>query len=121
MTRSDLQATILVASHDTQLADVRKTVLEGAGYLVIPASNLLEIQAACDTSHIKLAIVGHSLPPKERRRVGLEIRQVCGVSTPILELHDGEGPTLADLAATKGHLSQEGDDFLEKVRELLRG
>lgn len=115
------ESTILVASFDPQLADVRKHVLESAGYQVIPAKNLLEIRAACETGHhIGLVIIGHSLPAREKRRVREEVRQVCGAGTPVLELHEGEGPVLADAIAINGHLSQSADDFIENVRGLLR-
>jgi DNA-binding NtrC family response regulator len=117
---SDLSATVLVVSHDPQQADVRKSVLENAGYRVSAARNMLEIRAACKEGQIKIAVVGYSLPLSERRRVWQEIREVCGTSTPILELQEGQGPTRADRTSIDGVLSHQGDEFIENVRALLR-
>lgn len=37
---------ILVASFDPHLADVRKRALENAGYLVVPAADLIAVRSA---------------------------------------------------------------------------
>jgi DNA-binding response OmpR family regulator len=78
---------VLVASFDPNLADVRKHALESAGYLVVPAPDLLAVRSGCELGMIALVVIGYSLPPNEKRRVWNEIRQVCGKATPILELY----------------------------------
>ena len=108
------QQRILVVSHDPHLADVRKALLEAAGFQVIAASNIKEVQAACQKNP-QLAMIGYSLPPAEKRRVWEDIRERCKV--PILELHKDEKPSL--LADAFFHHSERPDDFLAAVRRLL--
>jgi DNA-binding response OmpR family regulator len=62
--------TLLVVSKDPELADVRKKVLEDAGFEVIPAPDLKALQEACEKHKISLVMIGYSLPPSEKRRVG---------------------------------------------------
>ena len=110
--------TILVASFDPALADVRKRVLESAGYRVISASDVLAVRAACASESISLVVIGYSLPPGEKRRVWYEIRQHCGKNVPVLELHAASTPILSEDAVVI-HASQSPDDFVDKVREIL--
>ena len=74
---------ILVASFDPHLADVRKRALENAGYLVVPAADLIAVRSACELEVIALVVIGYSLPSNEKRRVWNEVRQFCGNNTPI--------------------------------------
>jgi CheY-like chemotaxis protein len=60
MPRRALQKTVLVASRDPRLMDVRKHVLEDAGYRVILASNIHEVSDACQ-GKIDLVLIGYSL------------------------------------------------------------
>ena len=71
------QHRILVASHDPHLADVRKGLLEAAGFQVFSASNLKAVQEACQ-KRPQLVMIGYSLPAAEKRRVWTEVRQLCG-------------------------------------------
>ena len=109
---------ILVASFDPDLADVRKRVLEGAGYRVVPATDLLAVRAGCESETIALVVIGYSLPPSEKRRVWYEVRQHCGKNVPILELLNASTPILSD-EAVGVHFSQGPDDLVDKVREIL--
>ncbi len=111
---------ILVASFDPNLADVRKRALESAGYLVVSADNLLAVRSGCELGTIALVVIGYSLPSSEKRRVWNEVRQVCGKTTPILELYNQGAPVLAD-EAVHAHSSQAPDDFIEQVRAILKG
>jgi CheY-like chemotaxis protein len=110
--------TVLVASHDPELADVRKHLLEGAGYRVISASSLPEITAACKNNKLHLVLIGHSLPPSEKRRVCAEAREHCKV--PILELYNGKPPALVPASYIHQHDSLVAEDFIEAVNALLR-
>lgn len=111
---------ILVASFDPSLADVRKHALESAGYIVVPAGDLLAVRSGCESGTIALVVIGYSLPPSEKRRVWNEVRQVCGKAIPILELYSDGIPVLAEDAVT-AHASKAPDDFVEKVRDMLKG
>jgi len=52
---------ILVVSHDPNLADVRKRILEAAGYSVLEAATDQAIEEACCNDSISLIILGYSL------------------------------------------------------------
>jgi DNA-binding response OmpR family regulator len=109
---------ILVVSHDPARADVRKQRLEEAGYEVIPAMNIRAVREACENNAIDLAVVGHSLPPAEKRRVWLEIREKCGPHVPIVELRNDQSSTMADSTVIL-HYPEKHNGLAERVRWLL--
>jgi CheY-like chemotaxis protein len=109
--------TILVASHDPHLADVRKRVLEDAGYQVIAASSILEVRKGCRTNKIHLVVIGYSLPPSEKRRVCIEARECC--KARILELFKTEPPNLTPETYIFQHHVEAPDDFLQAVKAIL--
>src|SRR3954462_1900199 len=106
---------ILVVSHNPELADVRKRVLEEEGYQVLPADNLEAVRSACENGNIDLVIIGYSLPPSDKRRVALAARENCKV--PVLELFQGEEPDL--LRETWLYYSQMADDLVRAVRHVF--
>ena len=107
---------ILVVSHDLELADVRKRRLQQAGYEVVSAMDVQSIRAACFSGRVRLAVIGYSLPPAEKRRAALEVRQGCGTRTPILLL--GRGQKIADVVEMD-HNSDQTDSFTEHIRRIL--
>ncbi|HEX3585210.1 MAG TPA: hypothetical protein VH024_04405 [Candidatus Angelobacter sp.] len=109
--------TILVVSHDPVLADIRKTVLERAGFKVIPAKSDSEIGDICKKKKPRLVVIGYSLTPAAKRRAWDEARKKCKV--PILELHRGKAPELMPPAFF--HESETPDDFLTTVQRILKG
>jgi hypothetical protein len=111
---------ILVASRDPLQADVRRQVLEGAGYEVISAMDLLTVQSACREGKVEGAVIGYSLPPAEKRRVWNTMRAVCGANLPVLELLDeGAEPELIDAHALFTHEWRTGTEFAKAVEQLL--
>ena len=117
MTAQKPRLTILVASKDPELADVRKTVLEGAGFEVIPVTDLKSLREACDTHKISLVMVGYSLPPSEKRRVWETVRDLC--KAPILELQENSKPDLIEAHALFAHKSHTPEDFLNAVLKIV--
>ena len=109
--------TILVASWDPILADVRKTILEKEGFIVLQAKGSAGVRALCKKKKVNLVVIGYSLPPSEKRKVWVEARKVC--QTPILELHRGGEPELVESNAF-AHESHTPDDFVKSVRSVLR-
>jgi DNA-binding response OmpR family regulator len=71
-----VQKKILVVSEDLHLADVRKDILEEAGFEVLSAHNFKEVQDACKKKP-DLVMIGYSLRPAEKRRVWYEVREHC--------------------------------------------
>ncbi len=109
---------VLVASRDRKLADVRKRVLENAGYRVFPASTVREVEKGCKENEIHLVLVGHSVPPSRKRRIFMAARKYC--KTPILELFSTGEPELVQQSHTYIHHAQVPEDFLQAVESILK-
>ena len=69
MPRPPRKKTLLVASLDPQLAEVRKQVLEEAGYRVITAKTTIKVRTVCQRQQVDLVMIGYSLPLAEKLRV----------------------------------------------------
>ena len=108
---------VLVASRDSKLADVRKTVLEDAGFEVVPVTDLNALREACEKHKISLIMIGYSLPPSEKRRIWDTAREVCNV--PILELYENGKAELIESHALFTHESRTPEDFLSAVIKIL--
>lgn len=108
---------IIVASRDPVLADVRKTILENAGFNVIPVSDPSTVDKLCSKQKVSLVMLGYSLPPAQKRQIWHTARKKC--NAPILELHKRGKPELLEQNVFF-HEAQRPDDFLDRVKELLR-
>jgi DNA-binding NtrC family response regulator len=106
---------ILVISRDPGLADVRRKVLENAGFEVLAANDSTAIPAACAVHKPRLVMLGYSLLPSEKRRVWAAVKQHCKV--PVLELHRKKRPELMSPAFF--HESAAPDDFLSTVIRIV--
>jgi hypothetical protein len=112
--------TVLVVSRHPHLEDVRKHILEEAGYQVITIRNPEQAEEACKNNKIDLAVIGYSVTPAEKRLIAAEAIKFC--KCPILELWDREPPQLrgpGDLIFD--HFSLQPEDFLKTVHSILRG
>jgi DNA-binding NtrC family response regulator len=110
---------ILNVARNESFLKSRSAILEGAGYEVVPALNILTVERECETDgSFDLVIIGYSLPKGEKRRVMLAIRQFCG-QVPMLELYP-HGTTPVDHEAEEQlpH-PDEPDTLLAKVHEML--
>ena len=107
---------ILVVSRDPKLASLGKRVLKNAGFAVIPATNLREVTAACARNSIRVAMIGHSLRPAEKRRIANAIRESCRV--PVLQLHANEDPELLKSTYSYSHHA-ESERFIETIRSIV--
>jgi DNA-binding NtrC family response regulator len=106
---------ILVISRDPGLADVRRKVLENAGFEVLAANDSTAIPAACAVHKPRLVMLGYSLLPSEKRRVWAAVKQHCEV--PVLELHRKKRPELMSPAFF--HESAAPEDFLSTVIRIV--
>jgi hypothetical protein len=111
--------TVLVFSRQPHLADVRKTVLEGAGYEVVAIGAPESIEEVCRSHKISLVLIGYSLTPAEKRRIAAEAISFCKCS--ILELWDREPPQLRTGQPIFDHYSLKPEDFLNTVNTFLGG
>src|SRR5258708_38763510 len=100
---------ILVVSHNPQLAYLRKTILEDAGFEVLAATDPRTAGRTCAKHNLRLVVVGHSLLPAAKRRVCAKVREHCDV--PVLELHQEREPQLMPPAFF--HVYTSPNHFLE--------
>jgi DNA-binding response OmpR family regulator len=64
--------TVLVASRHPHLQDVRKRVLEQAGYRVLTIRNPEQVEEACKNHKIDLDLVGYSVTSAEKQGIAAE-------------------------------------------------
>lgn len=112
---------ILVASRDPQQSDVRRHILEDAGFEVVSAMELRAVEKACNDRIIAGAVIGYSLPPAEKRRVWQTIRDLCGPDLPVLELLEGGKAQLLEAHALYTHDWATGQGFAKAVQDILIG
>jgi DNA-binding response OmpR family regulator len=110
---------VLVVSRHPHLSDVRKKVLEQAGYGVVSICEPESLEEACKNHKISMVLVGFSLTPAEKRRVVAEAMAFC--SCPILELWDREPPRVRIDHRIFDHYSLTPEDFLDTVNTILGG
>jgi DNA-binding response OmpR family regulator len=108
--------TILLASVDPALTDLKKRLLEAAGYGVIVASTVSEIASRCLNRKIDLVLIGSSLSAEQKRRFWAESRDQCSL---ILELYRDAPPELMNDSRTYVHHPVTSVDFVEAVQAVL--
>jgi hypothetical protein len=108
--------TVLVASRHPHLEDVRKHVLEEAGYQVITIRNPEAVEETCNEKKVDLVLIGYSVTAAEKGRIAAEALRIC--KCPIVELWDREPPQLRD--GVFAHFSLTPQDFLGTVQSILR-
>ncbi|MEO6120434.1 MAG: hypothetical protein ABIP12_07075 [Terriglobales bacterium] len=112
---------ILVVSLDQAHSDVRRKILEQAGFNVVAVTDLRSLGEACKTQAFSLVIIGFSIPPAEKARIAHEMKD-CHKDIPTLELHDGRDPDIAGTAFSfLQSATSEPDAFLETVRSIRGG
>jgi DNA-binding response OmpR family regulator len=107
----------MVASRDPQLAELRKHVLEAAGYRVIPVSDASEVGKTCRETTVNLVVIGYSVAPAQKRRIWDAARNECRV--PILELYRSGQAELLPQHALFFHEAKAPEDFLTTVKRIL--
>jgi CheY-like chemotaxis protein len=109
---------ILVASRNPEQADVRKKVLEEAGFNVIAAPDLKAVERACRKRDFGLALIGYSLPQSEKRRVWDFLRKNCD-GLPIVQLYSKGDADIMESNITF-HETVKAADFLPTILRLLK-
>ncbi len=108
---------ILVVSRNPKLAEIRKKVLEGAGFTVIAGTDDSAVERACNDG-VELIMVGYSVTPSNKRRVWAKSREYSNV--PIVELHHSGNPELVERNVFARE-SKRAHDFLKAVQKLPWG
>jgi len=111
-------ALVLCTGVDETLLQTRQLILERAGHQVIPATDEKTLLAACKEHSFDVAVIGRSISPKVKRRVGLLIREYCpGIK--ILELYSPhEGKVLEDADASLLVPADVPSELADRVEEL---
>ena len=110
---------ILNVGLNESLVRARSAILERAGYHVVSALNLLQIEEACaGYTSFDLVIIGQALPKPEKRRIMGAVRKLCG-AMPILELYLQGTTPVGEEADEQLASSGEADTLLAKVAEVL--
>jgi DNA-binding response OmpR family regulator len=106
---------ILVVSRNPRLAQVRRRILEKAGFEVLAAADSQTVRTACAKNDLRLVVVGYSVLPADKRQVWAEVRQHCDI--PVLELHKKSEPEL--MAPAFFCECPVPEDLLEDVMPVL--
>ena len=110
---------ILNVARNESFLKSRSAILEGAGYEVVPALDILAVERECKThGSFDVVIIGYSLPKGEKRRVMLAVRQFCG-RVPMLELYRHGTTPVDEEADEQLPNTDEPHALLAKVNELL--
>jgi DNA-binding response OmpR family regulator len=107
---------ILVIAYDPSLLLTRKLLLEQAGYQVITAEGFVAACEACEAQQqeFDLAILGHTVPPKDKEPIITRLRQ--NSRAPILALLR---PHEASVRGADLSVETDPSVLLAAVRRLL--
>jgi hypothetical protein len=109
---------LFIISRDPELAEERRALLERTGYGVVSAGNFKEVRELCMRGDFSLAIIGYSIPSREKRRIWAELVTSCP-HAPVLELFRGSAPDLPDAQFYLN--AQLGVEAIpRKVQEILK-
>jgi DNA-binding response OmpR family regulator len=108
---------ILSISYDRSLLWTRQLLLEQLGYQVVSAEGFAQAWAAAENrnNHFDLIILGHSIPPNDKKAIVAHIRDSCDCAILAL-LRPYESPV------SEAAMSIDAGDpnaFLIAVRKML--
>lgn len=108
---------IFSISYDPTLLRTRELLLEQMGHTVHSAEGFAEAFAMCERgpSAFDLMILGHSIPPEDKRAIIKRCAETC--RCPILALTRSNDPEVEE--ATRSVDSADSREFVRAVEELL--
>ena len=116
---NDMAKRILSISYDRALLWTRQLLLEQLGFEVVSAEGFAQAWDAAENrnNHFDLIILGHSIPPNDKKAIVTHMRDSCGC--PILALLRPYESPIAEAAMS----IDAGDPaaFLHAVRTMLDG
>ena len=107
---------ILSISYDAALLWTRQLMLQQLGYEVVSAHGFAEAWEACEgpDSYFDLMIVGHTVPPKDKKKIIEHVREHCDAQVLAL-LRPNEGA----LPGANRSVEADVDNFIRAVQEML--
>lgn len=112
-------ALILSTGVNPALLETRRMLLERAGHTVVTAMDVKTVIAACQQHAFDVAMVGHMVSPKEKRRIFGLIRE-HRPTAKVLELYPADAAKV--LADADGWLAVPADipqELAESVAALV--
>jgi len=109
------RARILSVSYDEVLLRTRHMLLEREGYDVVSAAGFAASFAKCKEGGFDLFVLGHSIPPQEKRTMVEEFRRTCPAPIISLRRHVGEQRVVhADY-----HIEPDPEPLLRLISDLI--
>jgi DNA-binding response OmpR family regulator len=107
---------ILSISYDRSLLMTRQLMLQQMGFEVVSGEGFVAALEACEASDAEfdLAILGHSIPAKDKERIISHFRQHC--DAPVLALLR---PHESALDSANRSIEAEPENLIAAVREML--
>jgi len=93
---------VLCTGVDRNLIETRKRILERAGYSVVAAIGVRELQTVCESNAFDVAVIGQTTSNNEKRRLLAVIREKCPAAK-----------VLSLFTAATGRLLPDADDWLQ--------
>lgn len=109
------RARILSVSYDQPLMRTRQMLLETQGYQVDSAVGFDNAMQRCQDGGFDLFVLGHSIPPEEKRELVKAFRQTC--PGPIISLRRSIGEERVDGADY--HIEPDPEPLLKLVADLV--
>ena len=108
---------ILSLATDPSLITLREMVLKTAGYEVMSATSLIQVDQALETGDFDLVLISHTITEKEKRRIATRLRDL-GTAADVLELCF-ISPEIPDV----DHWMIESDPqaLLDKIKDIFEG
>jgi len=111
-----MAGSILSISYDRALLLTRQALFEAAGYRVASAYGFTDAMRLCDNGSFDLMVMGHSIPPADKRVLIEQFRQHCDAPVVSLLRH---GEPLVDGADY--HASPDDPhELVSTVAEILQ-
>ena len=109
-------ANILSISYDASLLWTRQLMLQQLGHNVVSAEGFVAALEASEAPNVEfdIAILGHSIPAKDKERIITHFRQRC--KSPILALLR---PHEAAVQGADRSIDPEPEGLIAAVREML--
>ena len=109
---------ILNVAVDPEAGARRRESLEAGGFNVVSATNMTEVEQACDAQQFDAVILGHAIPRMEKRRISTAVREYCDQAMPIVAVF-GESPSEAEGTGTAISADQP-QALLDTLHQELR-
>ncbi|HZU42786.1 MAG TPA: hypothetical protein VE994_08950 [Terriglobales bacterium] len=112
-----MEKRVLSISYDVVLLNTRSMILRQEGYAVQSAQTLQDAVELSQRTRFDAAIIGHSIPEEDQRRMAEEVRTNCdGVWVIALTRREGEQLPFADRAID----AQKPEELVAELRRMLK-